>query len=132
MTQYSEYGTVPSQILAVIANKISLLDSYFVMRTGEYEYTAQIYHPATKKVDQYVFTRSNSNYSQAYVVSHTETSWNVTFTNEYYVYSNCGYGQALDLPVTDLAIAYSGVILSCALMLAIVFKGALFRCLRRR
>lgn len=132
MTQYSEYGTVPSQIIQVIANKISLLDFYFVMRTGEHEYTAQIYRPATKQTDQYVFTRASSTYNQAYTVKHTVTQWNVTFTNEYYVYSNCGYGQAIDLPVTDLAIAHSTVILSCALMLAIIFKGVLFRCLRRK
>lgn len=132
MTQYSDYGTVPSQIIQVIANKISLLDFYFVMRTGEYEYTAQIYRPATKQTDQYVFTRSSSSYSSQYEVVHTVTDWSVTFTNEYYVYSNCGYGQAIDLPVTDLATAHSSVILSCALMLAIVFKGVLFRCLRRK
>lgn len=132
MTQYSEYGTVPAQILEVIANKISLLDFYFVMRTGEYEYTAQIYRPGLNRTDQYVFSRSSSSYSSQYTVDHSVTDWNVTFTNEYYVYSNCGYGQAIDLPVTDLVIAHSCVILSCALMLAIIFKGVLFRCLRGR
>lgn len=132
MTQYNEYGTIPAQILEVIANKVSLLDYYFVMRTGEYEYTAQVYRPGLNRTDQYVFTRGTSNYNAQYTVTHTVTDWNVTFSNEYYVYSNCGYGQALDLPVTDLALAHSGVILCCALLLAVVFKGVLFRWTKRR
>lgn len=130
MTQYTEYGTIPQAIRDIVANKISLLDEYILMQTGQYEYTALVYKPGLNECRQYTFTRS-SNYS-TYTVTETVGTWEYSVSNEYYCYSNVGYGIALDLPVTDLAVAHSSVILACALMLAIVFKGVLFPCLKKR
>jgi len=130
MTQYTDYGTIPQAVRDIVANKISLLDSYILMQTGEYQYTALVYKPGLNECRQYTISRG-SNYGQ-YTVAQTTGTWEYTVTNEYYCYSNVGYGAALDLPVTDLSIAHATVILACAAMLAIVFKGVLFLCLRRR
>lgn len=129
MTQYTEYGAIPQAVRDVVANKISLLDSYILMQTGEYEYTALVNKPGIE-CRQYVFRRG-SNYSQ-YSVTESVGTWDYTVTNEYYCYSNVGFGAALDLPVVGLSIAHASVIMACVLMLAIVFKGVLFRCLKKR
>lgn len=130
MTQYDSNSTIPQAVRDVVANKISLLDQYILFQTGQYEYTALVYKPGLNVCKQYVFTRGD-NYS-VYTVTELEGNFTYTVTNEYYCYSNVGYGMALDLPVVDLAIAHSTVILACALMLAIVFKGAIFPFLRKR
>lgn len=130
MTQYTDYGSIPQAVRDLVANKISLLDSYILMQTGENQYTALINKPALG-CKQYTIQRS-SNYGQQYTVNESVGTWDYTVTNEYYCYSNVGYGAALSLPVTDLSIAHATVIVSCALMLAIVFKGVLFPCLKKR
>lgn len=134
MTQYTDYGSIPQAVRDLVANKISLLDSYILMQTGEYEYTALVYKPGLNECRQYKISRASSTGYGSYVYRMVESAgtWEYTVTNEYYCYSNVGYGAALDLPVAELSVAHSSVILSCALMLAIVFKGVLFRCLRRK
>ncbi len=130
MTQYTDYGTIPQAVRDLVANKISLLDSYILMQTGENQYTALVNKPALG-CKQYTVQRS-SNFGQLYTVKESTGTWDYTVTNEYYCYSNVGYGAALSLPVTDLSIAHASVIVACALMLAIVFKGVLFPCLKKR
>lgn len=131
MTQYTDYGTIPQAVKDLVANKISLLDSYILMQTGQYEYTALINKPGFNKCQQIRVYRSSNYNNSDYSVSVTNGNWDYTVTNEYYCYSNVGYGAALDLPVTEGVIAHASVIMCCALMLAIVFKGALFRCLKK-
>ena len=129
MTQYSDYGSIPQAVRDLVANKISLLDSYILMQTGEYQFTALVNKPGLG-CKQYTIQRT-SNYGQ-YTVTETTGTWEYTVTNEYYCYSNVGYGAALSLPVVELSTAHATVILACALMLAIVFKGVLFPCLTKR
>lgn len=128
MTQYTDYGSIPQAVRDLVANKISLLDSYILLQTGEYEFTCLVNKPGIG-CKQYVVRRA-SNYGQ-YTFSESEGTWEYTITNEYYCYSNVGYGAALSLPVAELATAHACVIMSCALMLAIVFKGVLFRWTKR-
>lgn len=132
MTQYTDYGSIPQAVRDLVANKISLLDEYILMQTGAAEYTALIRNTSTKEVTQIRIYRE-SNYG-AYFAEVTKGSWDWSLTNEYYCYSNVGYGAALDLPVTEGVTAHATVILACALMFAIIFKGVLFPCLlgRRR
>ena len=130
MIQYTEYSSIPQAVRDLVANKISLLDSYILMQTGDQQFTALVNKPALG-CKQYVISRSG-NYGNQYTVTETTGNWDYTVRNEYYVYSNVGYGAALDLPVVDHSIAHACVILACVLMMAIVFKGALFPCLRRR
>lgn len=131
MTQYSDYSTVPTAIQNIVANKCQLLDQYILFQTGQNEYTALIHNPVTKETTSYIFTRSN-NYNSQYTIRQSSADWSYNVTNEYYCYSNIGYGAALDLPVVEGVTAHSGAVLVCVLMLAIMFKGVLFPCLRKR
>lgn len=130
MTQYTEYSSVPQAIRDIVANKIQLLDQYILFQTAQNEYTALVHNPVTKVTTAYTFNRAN-NYSQ-YDVREAAGEWEYVVRNEYYCYSNIGYGAALDLPVVQGVTAYSGVVLCCVLMLAVMFKGVLFPCLRKR
>lgn len=130
MTQYTDYGTIPQAVRDLVANKISLLDNYILMQTGPYEYTALVNKPGLNKCVQYTISRL-ANYG-TYSMRVSTGTWDYAVSNEYYCYSNVGYGAALSLPVTELATAHATVIIACALMLAIVFKGVLFRCLKKR
>lgn len=134
ITQYTNsngYSSTDSTVQATVANKISLLDQYILMQTGEYEYIALVRNPFTKKTTQYKFTRS-SNYSSGYsLATSSGVEWDFKVTNEVYVFSNMGRGRALDLPVYDGVISHSLIIICCALLFAIVYKGVLFKCLDR-
>ena len=134
ITQYtnsSGYSSNDSTVQSIVANKISLLDQYILMQTGEYEYTALVRNPFTEKTTQYKFTR-NGNYSSAYSLNVTNgVEWDYLVKNEVYVFSNMGQGRALDLPVYDGVISYSLIIICCAMLFAIVYKGVLFKCLDR-
>lgn len=129
MTQYTDYGAIPQAVRELVASKISLLDQYILVQTGPQEYTALI-----NKLGlgcQQIRIYRTGNYGGVYQVDVSSGTWAYTVTNEYYAYSNIGCGSQLDLPVTHSATAWASVILACALMLAIVFKGGLFRCLKR-
>lgn len=134
ITQYtnsSGYSSTDSMVQSTVANKISLLDQYILMQTGEYEYTALVRNPFTKKTTQYIFTR-NGNFSSSYSLNVKKgVEWDYLVTNEVYVFSNMGQGRALDLPVYDGVISYSLIIICCAMLFAIVYKGVLFKCLDR-
>lgn len=129
MEQYVSTGTVPQAVRDIVANKCHLLDEYILMQTGEYEYTGLIRNPVTKEVTQLVFVRG-SNYG-AYSVYESAGEWAYTVSNEYYCYSNVGYGSALDLPVVEGVTAHASAVFVSVLMLAILFKGVLFPCLDR-
>ena len=133
ITQYTEsYSSPSADIQNLIANKIALLDQYVLMQTGQYEYTALVYNPNTKKTLEYTISRSSSSgYNNLYTVSKKEVSeFRFDVSNEYYIYSNVGYGKALDLPVYDGVMSFCLMIICCMLMFAVVFKGALFPCIK--
>lgn len=132
--QYTEsYGSISSDIQNLIANKISLLDQYVLMQTGQYQYTALVYNPASKECKRYVINRaSSSGYSNYYTIQESTAEFEYTISNEYYVYSNIGKGKSIDLPVYEGVISHSLVVLCCIALFAVVFKGALFKCLKRK
>ncbi len=132
ITQYTEsYSSPSSDIQNLIANKVRLLDQYILMQTGQYEYTALVYSGNTKECTKYTISRSStSSYSNYYTVSESESDFEYTVSNEYYVYSNVGYGKSLDLPVYDGVISHCLMIMCCLAMFAVVFKGALFPCIK--
>lgn len=134
ITQYTDsYSNPPSDIQNLVANKVSLLDSYILFQTGQYEYKAIVYNNASKKGVEYTFTRGSSNYNNYYSVSSSEVdTFEYSVRNEYYVYSNDGVGKSLDLPVMEGVTAHAVVILCCIAMFMVVFKGALFKCLKKR
>ena len=128
MTQYEDYGSIPQAVRDLVANKVSLLDQYILMETRDREYTALIRNTSTDETRQVVCYYVDG----VYQVYEAEGEWDWEVTNEYYVYSNVGYGAALDLPVVHGVTAHSTIIMCCALMFAIVFKGVLFPCLLGR
>lgn len=134
ITQYTySYSSPSADIQNLIANKCSILDRYILMQTGEYEYSALVYNPCTKKCTHYTISRiTTTGYNNRYQITSKDSTFDYKVTNEYYVYSNDGYGKALNLPVTNSVIAFSLLIISCTLMFAVVFKGVLFKCLRRK
>lgn len=132
ITQYGTYGSISSDIQNLVANKISILDKYVLMQTGKYEYTALVYNPATKKTKQYSIKRNYTNSNNYYTVIESDSTFEYTIDNEYYVYSNVGYGKSLDLPVYDGMVSYSLTFIAVVLAFAIVFKGVLFKCLKRK
>lgn len=134
MIQYTEsYSSCPTDIQNIVANDISLLETYVLMQTDQYEWTAQIYTMGLNKARQLKFTRTSSNYNSYYTMERIDNvDLDVTYSNEYYVFSNVGIGKSLDLPVYDGVISYSLMIISCLLMFAVVFKGVLFKCLDKR
>lgn len=130
--QYLNSSSIPSQVVNISNNKVGVLDDYILYCTGEYEYSLLIKSRLPGQTAKlYTFSRSSSGGYNYYTVSFTD---NVPFdyhvSNEYYVYSNIGYGQAL-IPVCWQGIqTFSLAGITCALFLAIVFKGGLFKCLR--
>lgn len=132
ITQYTDgYSSIPAQVISIVNNKCSLLDKFIIMQTGDRQYSALVYNVCSKKGKQYVFKRPyNESY---YTVTESDiSSFDYRVTNEYYVYSNDGIGQSVDLMVYDGATSHAVVIISVLTMFAVIFKGALFKCLRLR
>lgn len=129
ITQYREtYSSPSSEIQNLIANKVALLDQYILMQTGQYEFTALVYNPNTKKCIEYTITRSSSSgYSNYYTISEAESKFEYSVSNEYYVFSNIGYGRSLSLPVHEGTQSFSLMIICCILCLTIVFERVFFR-----
>lgn len=133
MTQTADYtSSIPSQVVNIVANKVSLLDQYIIMQTGQYEYTALIKNVNTAEVTQLRFYRLSDSYSSAWQVEESVGEWEFSFWNEYYIYSNLGVGQSADLPVVSGVTAHASIIMCIALMFAIIYKGVLFPCLQRK
>lgn len=131
ITQYSEYGTVPSAALNLMYSKISVLDEYIICRTGENQYTAMIRSPATKETTEIVVQRVGTGYTNTWEVTEQPSNWGYNVKNEYYVYSNIGIGTMQVLPCHEITQTYCMAGFICVLFLAIMFKGVLFPCLRR-
>ena len=134
MTQYTSYSTVPTQVQYLVASRCKLLDYYILFQTGDYEYTALIQSAASKKIEKVrIFRTSTSGYNSYWDMDVSEaTEFSYTVSNEYYVFSNVGYGQMLDLPVYEAVQAHALTAITVVLFFAIVFKGVLFKCLKRR
>ena len=134
MTQYTSYSTVPTQVQNLVASRCSLLDYYILFQTGDNDYTALIQDPATKKIEEvHIYRKSTSGYNSYWDMEVSEASdFSYTVNNEYYVYSNVGYGQQLNLPVYEAVQSHALVAITVVLFFAIIFKGVLFKCLRKR
>ncbi len=135
ITQYTDsYSSPSADIQNIVANSVSLLDQYVLMQTGEYEYTALVKNLASKEVEEITVTRSStSGYNTRYLVCREEVedfSWKVT--NEYYTYSNCGFGKSLDIPSYQGALTYGVTALTVLVFFAVIFKGVLFKCLSQK
>lgn len=132
-TQSSDYGSIGSDIQNLVANSVSILDKYVLMQTGEYEYTALIKNVANSEVEKITVTRDSSNYSSKYSVKREIGSdFDFSYSNEYYCFSNCGFGKSLDIPSYEGIRTYGLTGLTVLVFFMVVFKGALFKCLENR
>ena len=133
ITQHNEYGSISSDIQNLVANSVSVLDKYVLMQTGEYEYTALIQNVANKEVEEITISRtSGTNYSSTYKVTRREVDeFDYSVSNEYYTFSNCGFGKSLDIPAYEGIRTYGLTGLVCLVFFAVMFKGALFKCLKK-
>ena len=132
--QYTNsYSSPNADIQNIVANSVSILDQYILMQTGEYEYTALIKNMANKEVEQIKVSRSSaSGYNTQYTVTRQNgADFNYTVLNEYYVYSNVGYGKSLNIPAYEGVRTYGLTALTVLVFFMVVFKGALFKCLRK-
>lgn len=135
ITQYSDsYSSPSSDIQNIVANNVKALDSYVLMQTDQYEYTALIYNNASKECEKLVFSRSSSSsYNSTYFVTRSTDTFDYKITNEYYVYSNVGQGKSLDLTNLYTGVtAHATAVIMCVVCFVIVFKGVLFKCLNRK
>lgn len=131
ISQYGEYSSIPTDVQNYVANRCSLLDRYVLFQTGEHQYSAIVYDPVRKIGKEYTFTRTG-NYNGTYTVSEDEVQkMTYTISNEYYVYSNDGCGKSLDLPVYETATAWSLTAICVLVFFGVMFKGVLFKCLRK-
>ena len=131
--QSTDYGSISADIQNLVANSVSVLDQYILMQTGEYEYTALIKNMASRDVEKITVTRDSNNYSSRYSVKRENGSdFDFKVTNEYYVYSNVGYGKSLNIPSYEGIRTYGLTALTVLVFFMVVFKGALFKCLDNR
>ena len=136
ITQYTDgYSTISTDIQNIVANDVALLEDYILIQTGQYEWTALINTRGINNCRYIKITRSStSGYNNQYTVSRGEYNgdFGANVENEYYTYSNVGVGRSLDLPIHQTATSYCLVFIACVLAFAIVFKGVLFKCLKRK
>lgn len=133
--QYTDKLSTPStQVQNIVANSVSILDQYVLIQTGEYEYTALIKNLANGDIEKITITRENNVYNNTYkVFRDTVDSFDYQITNEYYAFSNVGKGQALqDIPSQMGIVSYALTGLVTLVFFAVIFKGALFKCLKSK
>lgn len=133
MTQY-DTSSISSNWLNVFYSKIGPLDEYLIMQIGESQYGCLVRRIPSREVIQYTITRTGSNYGSYYyqLTEQQNASWSYSITNELYVYSNIGKGTMAVLPCHQIMLCWGVTGLVCLVFLAVVFKGALFKCLRRK
>jgi hypothetical protein len=132
MVQYDVTSSISKTWLYVFYSKIGPLDEYVIFQTSENSYGCLIKRIPSKEVVQYNITRSGSNYGDYYyeLTENQNVEWDYTINNELYVYSNVGAGTMEVLPVHQIMVCWSITASVCLLFLALVFKGALIKCLR--
>lgn len=132
--QYTNsYSSPSADFQNIVANSVSILDQYILMQTGEHEYTALIKNIANSEVEQIKLTRSPATgYNTQYTVTRQNgAEFDYMVTNEYYVYSNVGYGKSLDIPAYEGVRTYGLTALTVLVFFMVIFKGALFKWLRK-
>lgn len=131
MVQYSE-SSISTNWLNVFYSKIGPLDEYIIMQIDDGQYGCLVRRIPSREVIQYTITRTGSSYGNYYysITENTNASWSYTVNNELYVYSNIGYGTMSVLPCHQIMVCWGITGIVCLVFLALVFKGALFKCLR--
>lgn len=124
-------GSIPSQISTYFASQINILDDYVLVKVGDNEYVGIIECKLYK--DVYKFTRSGS-YNSSFSVSIDSDSED-TIEVKYPVYcisSQRGEGFRVEAPRVQDTADFALCFILGLLCFAILFKGVMFKCLRKR
>lgn len=138
MTQYTgTQSSIGANYLNAFYSKLGPLDEYIIMQTGQYTYEMLVHRIPSGDYCGYKIERQSTGSSSSYgyyydMTELTSVTWDYTVYNEMYVYSNIGYGTMSVLPVHEIMVCWSVTGLTCLLFLAVIFKGALFKCLRKK
>lgn len=133
---YNSYSSISNTYLNAFYSHLGPLDEYIIMQTGENEYTMLVHRIPSKEVESYKIFRQyysgGSGYNQYYytMTGQTDDTWEYSVSNELYVYSNVGLGTMSVLPVHEMMVCFAVSGAVCLLFLALVFKGAIIKCLR--
>ena len=131
VNQYTDsYSSASADIQNIVANDISLLENYILLQTGQNEWTALISSVGTNKTRKIRIYRINqSGYNNQYQVERTDNqTFEANIENEYYVYSNVGYGKSLNLPVYEGATSWAVMIINNILsVLVLIINNLLCR-----
>lgn len=120
--QYSTPGTISSTVVNMCEQHIGLFDKYVIYQTGQYEYSCYI-EKMLGGVKLVTISRTNNN--SLWDISVTEAdSFPTSLSYPYYSYSNCGWGQVLDLTAqTNIVCAVSVMGIFLFLCLKTMFFG---------
>lgn len=130
ITQYDNQS-VPTAVLDIMLSKVRFGEEYIIFATSENEYSMLVKDYFTNKADLYTVSRRGSNYNYEWVVSSSSDSkFDYSVSNEYYVHSNIGIGIRDVLPITQDVQAYSDMVLLLVLIFFLIF-GRVFGWKRR-
>lgn len=134
LSQWDSGGSISSTWLNFFYSKIGPLDEYIIMQIGEGSYGCLVRRIPSREVIEYRITRNGSSYgSYSYTFNEdTSASWNYSVSNEIYVYSNLGMGTMSVLPCHEIMVCWGITGLVCLVFLMLVFKGSMFKCLRKK
>ena len=129
MIQYTGSYSTPAG-MAYFSNKIGLSDDFVVMQTGQYEYQCFVGDYENGNGVLYTLARTGTSSGAYTTTSEDVTGETFTYSNEYYMYSNVGLGQAYALPSAN---NYMVVLLGFLVVFEVVKLafGGLFRWKRR-
>lgn len=126
--QYSNNGiySLPSSTVTnYFKNYIMPTDSYIIMQTGQYTWSCVVDRVVG---NDYIIRVTRPSGSGSYTVTNTVTT-DTTYTvaNDFYVYSNLGIGNKLDIDYSSFICGFLAVL--CGVL---AFKSIFGGCLLRR
>ena len=120
--QDTNYTLPPSAVQNIIAGNIGLGESYILYETAENEFTTLIKKPFSGEYREIRIYKDNQ-YNSVWNIERKEVeNGNYKVNNEYYTYSNIGYGQPLNLPIYEQITSYSTIMLCSIILITFVFR----------
>lgn len=121
------YGSIPDIVREDAESRIGIFDRYILYKTGDSQYTLYVNKVVGKDYE------CTYNYNNGYYTN-TISNWTVeepSLSAPMYSFSNLGYGYTLTSNNIDTFVAFALGGIVVALFLGIMFKGAIFKCLKR-
>lgn len=126
--QYSNNGiySLPSSTVTnYFKNYIMPTDSYIIMQTGQYTWSCVVDRVVG---NDYIIRVTRPSGSGSYTVTNTVTTdTTYSVSNDFYVYSNLGIGNKLDIDYSSFICGFLAVL--CGVL---AFKSIFWGCLLRR